>query len=88
VATTRPDDSGPADRDGLSADARKTFARRALRRFAVKHFGDPPDPAWRKQTPVPRFTGYDPDLARQGVERARARATRIRRAHDGPKRPT
>jgi hypothetical protein len=53
----------------------------------VRHwFGDPPDPAWHPQTPVPRFTGYDPDLARAGVQRARERASRIRRAHDGPKR--
>jgi hypothetical protein len=57
---------------------------RALRRLFVKLFGDPPDPAWHPQTPVPRFTGYDPDLARQGVERAHDRATRIRRANDGP----
>lgn len=57
-----------------------------LRRLAVKYLGDPPDPAWHSQTPVPRFTGYDPELARAGVQRARERASRIRRAHDGPKR--
>ena len=59
---------------------------RALRRLAVRIFGDPPDPAWHKQTPVPRFTGYDADLARAGDRRAHDRATRIRRAHDGPRR--
>jgi hypothetical protein len=59
---------------------------RALRRLAVKLFGNPPDPAWHPQTPVPRFTGYDADLARAGVQRARARAARIRRANDGAKR--
>lgn len=59
---------------------------RALRRLAVKYFGNPPDPAWQRQTPVPRFTGYDQALANQGVQRAHDRATRIRRAHDGPER--
>jgi hypothetical protein len=59
---------------------------RALRRLAVRLFGDPPDPAWHKQTPVPRFTGYDAGLADQGVQRAHDRATRIRRAHDAPRR--
>jgi hypothetical protein len=57
---------------------------RAVRRLVRRWFGDPPDPAWHAQTPVPRFTGYDPDLARAGVQRARERASRIRRAHDGP----
>jgi hypothetical protein len=59
---------------------------RALRRLRVRIFGDPPDPAWHKQTPVPRFSGYDAALANAGVQRARERAARIRQANDGAKR--
>ena len=58
---------------------------RALRRLAMRIFGEPPDSAWHKQTPIQRFEGYDADLARQGVQRARDRAARIRRANDGPR---
>lgn len=49
----------------------------ALRLIWLRLFGDPPDDAWRAQTPVQRFTGYDQDQARQGVARARQRALRV-----------
>lgn len=58
-----------------------------LRYLRLRYFGDPPDPTWRAQTPVLRFPGYDPDMASAGVQRARDRGARVRRANADPKRP-
>lgn len=54
---------------------------RSLRRLVWRILGDPPDPAWHPSRPVPRFTGHDPQLSRQGLARAALRAARIRRAN-------
>ena len=59
----------------------------ALRRLILRILGDPPDPTWRPSPPVPRFTGHDQQLTREGLTRAADRAARIRKANDSRKDP-
>ena len=49
-----------------------------LRWLEVLLFGRPRDPAWKPQTPEPKFTGYDPVLASRAWWRARGKHAKAR----------
>jgi len=46
---------------------------RLLRRLELRLFGDVPDPAWKAQTPVVKFAGFDAELQRRATLAADAR---------------